>query len=148
MNQLPRHALCKCGSLLIDVPHFRGVRWLCMSCGLLFQNPPRSQVYTVETERKKKRLEDEFDLACGNHLIVNGLHRADCPRCMTKPGQEHMLHATERDWQLCNDAIKWLSERTGREFAMVNGDVYHAGSTPPVTPEQYLETLREMRGEG
>lgn len=104
------------------------------------------QAWTAQAQQKQRELGDEFYLNCGNYLIVWGYYRPGCYQCDND--EEHIRHATAQDWQFCNDALQWLSERTGREFGFYNGDIYHAGVTPPVTPEQYLETLREMRGGG
>jgi hypothetical protein len=136
------HALCKCGALLVPAEHFfKGKKWLCLSCGLIYAQPPRMQAWTVEAEARKEQLTTEFDLNCGNQLLCMGLYRADCSLCMSGQ-QEHIRHATQRDWQLCNVALKWLSDRTGREFGLVNGDIYHVGSTKPISPEDYRDILR------
>jgi hypothetical protein len=137
-------ALCQCGNVLIFTEHFRGKRWLCMTCGRLFASPPRVQPWTAGAELRWRELDREFHYQCGNHLICLGQYRVDCPLCKGPPPKEHILHATKHDWQLCNDALKWLSERTGREFIFVNGEIGHSGVTRPVTRESFTDEI--LRG--
>lgn len=118
MNEV---ALCRCGSLLIYTYYFQQLQWLCMHCGKLWHKPPRAQASTPEAEAKWRALEAEFMTNCGSKLIVVGMYREGCDPCMPPGEQEHIYHATDADWRECNDAIKWLSERTGREFRLVNG---------------------------
>jgi hypothetical protein len=137
-------ALCQCGSVLIYTEHFRGKRWLCMTCGRLYASAPRMQTWTAIAEQRWRSLDREFHLNCGNHLICIGQMRVDCAQCIGPPEQEHIYHATERDWQLCNDALKWLSDRTGREFVFVNGELGHSGVTRPVTRDSFTDDI--LRG--
>lgn len=111
-------AVCTCGSLLIWQQYFRDNEWLCLNCGRVFLKPPRAQDSTPEAEAKWRALEAEFMVNCGSKLIVLGMYREGCEAC--DRDQAHLYHATAADWQACNDALYWLSERTGREFRLVN----------------------------
>ncbi len=52
-----------------------------------------------------------------------GMYRYGCELC--DQDEEHIKHASQRDWREINDALKWISDRTGKEFGMVNGDLGH-----------------------
>ena len=126
MNKI---ALCHCGGVLIFTLYFQEKQFLCLKCGNLYQSPPRAQDSTPEGEAKWRALESEFMTNCGSKLIVVGLYRDGCARCLL--GEEtHMHHATPEDWRACNDALYWLSERTGREFHLINGSIYTAKEAP------------------
>jgi hypothetical protein len=114
-------AVCACGSLLIWQQYFRENEWLCLQCGKVFRTPPRAQDSTPEAEAKWRALEAEFMVNCGSKLIVVGMYRNGCELC--DRDQMHLLHAKPWEWTECNDALYWLSERTGREFRLVNGVV-------------------------
>ena len=115
-------AVCNCGSLLIWTQYFREQEWLCMKCGQVYMKPPRSQDSTPEAEAKWRALEADFMVNCGRHLIVQGMFREGCERC--KAGDEtHLMHASLVEWKEVNDALYWLSTKTGREFKLVNGEM-------------------------
>jgi hypothetical protein len=113
-------ALCTCGGLLIYTLYFRDQPWLCMNCGQIYQGAPRMQDSTPEAEAKWRALEADFMSNCGSKLIVTGLYREGCAIC-DLDDEKHMFHASPQEWQECNDALYWLSERTGRTFHLVNG---------------------------
>lgn len=113
--------VCSCGRLLIYTMYFREMQYLCLNCGKLYNHPPRAQPSTPEAEAKWRALEAEFMINCGSKLIVLGLYREGCAKCDGPPEEQHLLHATPQEWQECNEGLYWLSERTGREFHMVNG---------------------------
>jgi DNA-directed RNA polymerase subunit M/transcription elongation factor TFIIS len=112
-------AVCNCGSLLIWTQYFREREWLCLRCGQIYQSPPRAQDSTQEAEAKWRALESEFMTNCGSKLIVQGMYREGCERC--DRDEPHLVHATKIEWKEVNDALYWLSTRTGREFRLVNG---------------------------
>jgi hypothetical protein len=118
--------VCSCGAFLIYNFFFKGKRFLCLSCGALYIDAPRIQESTREGESRLAALETEFMINAGRKLFCIGMNRNDCPLCNGPDEQEHILHATNREWMECNDALKWLSDRTGREFGIVNGDLGHA----------------------
>jgi hypothetical protein len=126
-------AVCQCGSFLIPVGglgntgdgYFRGKRFLCTSCGALYASTPRVQTSTREGEARLAALETEFLVNCGSKLFCFGVYRKDCPKCNGPDEQEHLWHASQRDWSELTDAIKWLNDKTGREFGMVNGELGH-----------------------
>ena len=111
-------AVCACGSLLIWTMYFREQEWLCLKCGQVHQAPPRAQDSTPEAEAKWRALEAEFMVNCGRHLIVQGMFRDGCDLC---DPEVHLVHATKEEWRAVNDALYWLSTKTGREFRLVNG---------------------------
>lgn len=110
--------ICKCGHVLVYQLYFKQLQYICLNCGRLAHTPPRAQPSTPELEAKWRALEAEFMMNCGSKLIVEGMYRQGCELC--DRDQEHWHHATEAEWRDCNDAIHWLSERTGRAFALVN----------------------------
>lgn len=116
----PKVGLCVCGQLLIFTYYFQELQWLCMACGRQYKQPYRAQDETPESKAKWMALESEFMTHCGSKLIVLGMYREGCDEC-DKNKDAHIAHATDRDWMECNDAIKWLSDRTGREFRLING---------------------------
>lgn len=118
--------VCNCGSFLIYNFFFKGKRFLCLSCGALWHNPPRMQQSTKDGEARLAAIEAEFLVNCGRKLFCFGMNRNDCEQCNGPDEQEHIYHATDADWRECNDALKWLSDRTGVEFGIVNGDLGHA----------------------
>jgi len=123
--------LCSCGSFLLSVGgianegdgFFRGKRFLCLRCGALYASAPRNQLSTLEAETKITALETEFMVNCGSKLFAFGMYRFGCDRC--DADEEHIRHASDGDWRDLNDALKWISDRTGKEFGMVNGDLGH-----------------------
>lgn len=117
--------ICNCGSFLIYNFYFKGKRFLCLSCGALYFNPPRAQMSTREGEARLAAIETEFLVNCGSKLFAIGMNLHHCERCNGPDEEEHIRHASDLDWRLCNDALKWLSDRTGIEFGMVNGDLGH-----------------------
>ena len=124
--------LCSCGSILIYNFYFRGKRFLCFKCGALYITPPFSQRSTVEGEAKLAAMETEFLVNCGRKLFCFGMNRKDCDLCNGPKEEEHIHHATKSDWVECNDALKWLSDRTGKEFGMVNGELGHVAELKSV----------------
>jgi len=150
--------LCSCGALLLNVGgevdnagsqgdgFFRGKRYLCMKCGALYANAPRKQAATPEAEAKIMALESEFMTNCGSKLFHFGLYRHGCEAC--DRDEEHIQHASDRDWRRLNDALKWLSDRTGKEFGMVNGDLGHfselmSATSSPTDPRSITDLLRD-----
>lgn len=143
--------LCSCGSFLLSVGgigntgdgFFRGKRFLCLRCGMLYASAPREQLSTSEAEAKIAALETEFMVNCGSKLFAMGMYRYGCDRC--EADEEHIQHASPRDWQELNDALKWISDRTGKEFGMVNGDLGHyaelAGAAMSVTRASKLSEI-------
>jgi len=113
--------VCNCGQVLIFQLYMREWQWLCLKCGQVYQTPPRSQEGSIESESKWRALESEFMTHCGAKLIVLGMYREGCVHCTEPDEEQHLLHATPSEWQACNDALYWLSLRTGREFRLVNG---------------------------
>ena len=144
--------ICSCGSLLCSVGgpgnigdgYFKGKRFLCLRCGSLYANAPREQPSTPEAESKITALETEFMVNCGSKLFHFGMWRHDCEACRD---DEHINHASARDWRELNDALKWISDRTGKEFGMVNGYLGHyaelTSSAMSITnPKNITELLR------
>jgi hypothetical protein len=121
-DQIP---VCSCGAFLIYNFYFKNKRFLCLACGALWHDVPRIQPSSVEAEAKLIGLETEFLVSCGRKLFCFGMQRNDCSRCNGAGAEEHIRHASDRDWMECNDALKWLSDRTGKEFGIVNGDLGH-----------------------
>jgi len=123
--------VCTCGSFLLSVGglgnqgdgFFRGKRFLCLKCGSLFANAPRLQPSRQESEARVSALETEFMTNCGSKLFAIGILWFGCDRC--DRNEDHIHHASQDDWNRLNDALKWLSDRTGKEFGMVNGDLGH-----------------------
>lgn len=115
-------AVCTCGTLLIFQMYMREQQLLCLKCGRTFRHPPRLQETTHEAEAKWRALETEFMVNCGSKLIVGGMYRHGCTTCDARE-ETHLYHATPDEWTQCNDALYWLSERTGREFHLINGEV-------------------------
>lgn len=116
----PQVGLCTCGKLLIFTYYFEELAWLCMSCGRTYEAPFRAQNETPESRAKWMALESEFMTHCGSKLIVQRMFREGCVIC-DRNEEPHIAHASAFEWQQCNDAIKWLSDRTGREFRLING---------------------------
>src|SRR5262245_19609213 len=117
--------LCQCGTFLIYNFYFRDKRFLCLRCGTLYAHPPRQQRSTAEGEAKLAAMEAEFLVNCGSKLFAFGQYWHSCERCNRQPEEEHIYHASKLDWVRLNDGLKWLSDRTGKEFGMVNGDLGH-----------------------
>ena len=117
--------LCHCGRFLLYNFYFKNKRFLCISCGALYAYPSRRQESTPEGEARLAALETEFLVNCGRKLFCLGMYRRDCTLCNGPGEQEHLWHASKRDWIELSDALKWISDRTGKEFAMVNGDLGH-----------------------
>ena len=113
--------VCTCGSLLIFQLYMREQQYLCLNCGKTYPSPPRAQDSTPEAEAKWRALEAEFMVNCGRKLIVVGMYRDGCEAC--DRDEQHIVHAKPHEWKEVNDALYWLSEKTGREFHLVNGYV-------------------------
>lgn len=152
---VPQVPLCNCGALLLSVGgvgnvgdgFFRGKRFLCLRCGGLYAGAPREQPSTLEAENKITNLETEFMVNCGSKLFAIGTYWLGCANC--DAGEEHIRHAPDRDWRELNDALKWLSDRTGKEFGMVNGDLGHwAELTSAATAVGTSGKLSEILGGG
>lgn len=161
--------LCNCGALLLSVGgianqgdwFFQGKRYLCLKCGALHANAPREQASTPEAEAKISALETEFMVNCGSKLFWMGMFRLGCERCEREladatqrqaepdPAKAHIQHATQNDWREINDALKWISDRTGKEFGMVNGDLGHyqelmSEAKSPTSSKGIAELLRSF----
>jgi hypothetical protein len=117
--------ICDCGSVLIYNFYFKGKRFLCLGCGALYFDAPRIQLSTKESNARLAALESVFLVNCGRKLFCFGMNRHDCERCNGPDEQEHIHHASDQEWIECNNALKWLSDRTGVEFEIVNGDLGH-----------------------
>jgi len=140
--------VCRCGSFLIYNFYFKNKRFVCIGCGALYATPPRLQRSTPEGEARLAALETEFLVNCGRKLFALGQYRRGCDRCEGDNEQEHILHASPRDWTECSDALKWLSDRTGIEFAMVNGFLGHykelTSAARSALDPSTIEVLREL----
>lgn len=136
--------ICSCGSFLLYLFYFRGKRFLCLRCGALYAGAPRTQPSTPEGEARLAAFESEFLTNCGSKLFAFGIYLRGCGRC--DRDEEHIRHASRRDWVELNDALKWLSDRTGREFGLVNGDLGHYAelmsvATSATSPSGFEEIL-------
>jgi hypothetical protein len=116
-----------------------------LRCGALYASAPREQLSTPEAEAKISALETEFMVNCGSKLFAIGMYRYGCDRC--DANEEHIQHASDQDWRELNDALKWISDRTGKEFGMVNGDLGHyaeltSAAMSITDPKSITELLR------
>jgi len=99
---------------LVGTFAFRGKEYICLGCGMTFTffGPPSHEA-TKELASKRRDRDEEWD-DNGAALMVDDFKRVNCDQC--RLAERHQDHATRKEWDRHNAAVKWLTERTGRDF--------------------------------
>jgi hypothetical protein len=109
--------VCKDEPLVMTFQFYKR-EFICLGCGRTFEFfGPKNLGEGDELQKKSDERTAEWAENAGSKLLVGHVYHEGCETCRPSQDEYHSKHATAEEWVEHNNAVRWLTGRTGKDFS-------------------------------